>query len=181
MLLEELGRRDVLDQTLVIVASDHDEHLGNHGLFFHDCSLYRQFVQVPLVIVGPAAVSAGRVVSEPVSLRDVPATVVDRLGLARDAPFPGGSLARFWDLGGAAGQPRPEPLLLETGQPLYLANQGREPAAKGPMSSLVASGMHYIRSAQGLEELYLLETDPEERVNVAGSSMGRVALEGFRK
>ena len=53
ILLEELGRRGVLDDTLVIVTSDHGEHLGDHLLFFHGCSLYRQLVQVPLVIVDP--------------------------------------------------------------------------------------------------------------------------------
>ena len=41
-LLDELRRRGVLDDTLVIVTSDHGEHLGDHLLFFHGCSLYRQ-------------------------------------------------------------------------------------------------------------------------------------------
>jgi arylsulfatase A-like enzyme len=94
-LLDELTRRGVLDDTLVIVAADHGEHLGDDLLFFHGCSLYRQLVPVPLVIVDPRRVPAGRVVSEPMSLRDVPATVVDLLGLGRDAPFAGRSLARF--------------------------------------------------------------------------------------
>ena len=65
-LLDELGRRGVLDDTLVIVTSDHGEHLGDHLLFFHGCSLYRQLVEVPLVIVDPNVVPAGRVVAEPV-------------------------------------------------------------------------------------------------------------------
>ena len=56
---------------------------------------------------------------------------------------------------------------METGKPPGLTNQGREPVAKGPMKALVAEGMHYIRSADGLEELYLLNSDPEERSNVA--------------
>ena len=50
-LLDELRRRGVLDDTVVIVTSDHGEHLGDHLLFFHGCSLYRQLVEVPLVIV----------------------------------------------------------------------------------------------------------------------------------
>ena len=79
----------MLDNTLVIVASDHGEHLGDHVLFFHGCSLYRQFVGVPLVIVDSKRVPAGRVVVEPVSLRDIPATVIDVLGLAARLPFPG--------------------------------------------------------------------------------------------
>ena len=105
ILLEELDRRGVLDDTLVIVTADHGEHLGDHLLFFHGCSLYRQLVQVPLVIVDPKGVPANRVVAEPVSLRDVPATVVDLLGLGRDAPFPGRSLARFWSARAAATPP----------------------------------------------------------------------------
>ena len=108
-------------------------------------------------------------------------TVVDQLGLERDAPFPGRSLARFWNPDRAAGRLLSEPLLMETGTPLHLANQGREPAAKGPMTSLIAWGMHYIRTAQGREELYLLKTDPQEQVNVAGSPMAGATLEGFRQ
>jgi arylsulfatase A-like enzyme len=182
-LLGELGRRGRLEDTLVIVASDHGEHLGDHHLYFHGGSLYRQLVQVPLVIVNPKGVPAGRVVAEPVSLRDVAATVVDLLGLGRDAPFPGRSLARFWDRGLETEPARTlgEPMLMETGKPLVLSNQGREPAAKGPMSALIESGMHYIRSADGLEELYLLDSDPEERVNLMNSPMAGFALRGLRQ
>ena len=106
--------RGVLDDTLVIVTSDHGEHLGDHLLFFHGCSLYRQLVEVPLVIVDPQRVPAGRVVAEPVSLRDLPATVVDLLGLAGGAPFPGRSLARFWAGNAPARAAGVEPLLMET-------------------------------------------------------------------
>jgi hypothetical protein len=69
---------------------------------------------------------------------------------------------------------------METGKPLLLTNQGREPAANGPMKSLVARGMHYIRSADGSEELYTLKSDPEERFNLAGSPKAHEILQGFR-
>jgi arylsulfatase A-like enzyme len=193
ILLDELGRRGVLDETVVIVASDHGEHLGDHLLFFHGCSLYRQLVQVPLVIVDSQRVPAGRVVSEPVSLRDVPATVVDLLGLGRETPFPGRSLERFWAPDRSATEPLSEPLLMETGKPLLLTNQGREPAAKGPMRSLIAGGRsyirsadgseelwHYIRSADGSEEVYSLSSDPEERINLAGSRIAVTDIQRFR-
>ena len=48
-----------------------------------------------------------------------------------------------------------------------MTNQGREPVARGPMKAIVDRGMHYIRTADGLEELYFLDTDPEERSNLA--------------
>ena len=179
-LLDELARRGVLDDTLVIVAADHGEHLGDHLLFFHGCSLYRQLVQVPLVIVDRQRVPAGRVIFEPVSLCDVPATVVDLLGLGRDAPFPGRSLARFWSPDREPTGPLVEPLLMETSQPLVLTNQGREPAAKGPMKAVVSRALHYIRAGDGSEELYSLSADPEERVNLAGAPTAREFLRGFR-
>jgi arylsulfatase A-like enzyme len=180
LLLDELRRRSVLDDTLVIVASDHGEHLGDHGLFFHGCSLYRQVVGVPLVIVDTRRVPEGRVITPPVSLRDIPATIVDLLGLAENAPFPGRSLARLWaDKEPAVDLPA-EPLLMEAGKPPGLTNQGREPVAKGPMQALVAEGMHYIRAADGLEELYLLNTDPEEQSNLAAYSFAQETLQQFR-
>jgi arylsulfatase A-like enzyme len=180
ILLQELSRRGVIDNTLVIVTSDHGEHLGDHLLFFRGCSLYRQLVQVPLVIVENEGMPSKRVVAEPVSLCDVPATVVDLLGLGRDSPFPGRSLTPLWNRTDQAVLPSPEPVLMETGKPELLANQGREPAAKGPMKSLVARGMHYIRTADGIEELYILSSDPEEKVNMAGSPNARAILERFR-
>ncbi len=168
ILLEQLERRGVLDDTLVIVASDHGEHLGDHGLFFHGCSLYRQLVGVPLVIVDPKHGPAGRVIASPVSLRDIPATVVDLLGLAEKGPFPGRSLRQLWAGSERAEATVGEPLLMETQKAPTLTNQGREPTAKGPMKALIAEGMHYIRLADGVEELYLLKSDPEEQDNVVG-------------
>jgi arylsulfatase A-like enzyme len=179
ILLDELDRRGVLGETLVIVTSDHGEHLGDHLLFFHGCSLYRQAVEVPLVIVDPRAVPPGRVVDAPVSLRDLPATIVGQLGLDKADTFPGRSLARFWTEGEQAPWPS-EPLLMETDKPELLTNQGREPAAKGPMKAVIAGGMHYIRSGDGSEELYSLAHDPEERSNVAGLAASGHSLEGFR-
>jgi arylsulfatase A-like enzyme len=179
-LLEELGRRGVLDDTLVVVTADHGEHLGDHRLFFHGCSLYRQLVQVPLVIVGPTGVPAGRVVAEPVSLRDIPATIVELLGPGRDAPFPGRSLARYWRGDPEPAGSRPEPLLMETTKPIVLTNEGREPTAKGPMKSLVAGGMHYIQSGDGSEELFNLSSDPAEWLNLTSGSRAGEVLRRFR-
>jgi len=179
-LLDELDRRGVLDDTLVVVTSDHGEHLGDHLLFFHGCSLYRQLVEVPLVVVDPVRVPAGRTVEEPVSLRDLPATVLDLLGLAGGSEFPGRTLARYWDPGNGRDKAIFEPVLMETEKPDLLTNQGREPVAKGSMRSLVAGGMHYIRSGDGGEELYALKADPAEETNLSSLPGAEVSLEGFR-
>ena len=166
-LLDELGRRGLIDDTLIIVASDHGEHLGDHLLFFHGCSLYRQVVGVPLVIAGPDGMPAGRAIGDAVSLRDIPATVVDLLGMSAVPHFPDDSLARFWSEKGTGKADRSDLVLMETGKPPGLMNQGREPAAKGPMKGLIDGAMHFIRRGDGVEELYLLDSDPEERSDVA--------------
>jgi arylsulfatase A-like enzyme len=179
-LLATLEQRGVLENSLVIVTSDHGEHLGDHLLFFHGCSLYRQLMEVPLVIISPNRVPGERLVDEPVSLRDLAATVLDLAGDSRSITFPGRSLARFWDKQSGPAKMSFEPLLMEAEPPPILTNQGREPVAKGPMRSLVAGGMHYIRSGDGGEELFALQLDPEELTNVATYPDAQQSLEGFR-
>ena len=92
-LFDELQKRGLLDQTLVIVTADHGEGLGDHDLFDHGESLYRNEIRVPLLIVLPARSQSQAVVGDTVSLRDLPATIVDLIGLGDGAPFPGRSLA----------------------------------------------------------------------------------------
>jgi arylsulfatase A-like enzyme len=98
-LLDELERRGVLESTWLIITSDHGESFGEQpGVFIHGTSLYQPQLHVPLVIVPPSgSPSPSRpVIPESVSLRDLPATIVDLLDLAAGAPFPGASLARLW-------------------------------------------------------------------------------------
>jgi hypothetical protein len=48
-ILDELGRRGILDDTLVVVASDHGENLGENGLIGHELSMDDRLIRVPLV------------------------------------------------------------------------------------------------------------------------------------
>ena len=95
-LFDTLERRGVLENTLVVVTSDHGEELGEHGLSEHGESLYRPEIHVPLLIILPGRGNSREVVRETVSLRDLPATITDLVGMKNDAPFPGSSLARLW-------------------------------------------------------------------------------------
>ncbi len=98
-LIDELERRGILDTTWVIVAADHGESFGEHaGVFWHGTSLYRTELHVPLVILPPTRSRSPRVVSEPVSLRDMAATIVRPRGFpepsAVSGAVPGPVLAR---------------------------------------------------------------------------------------
>lgn len=59
-LLEAFDARGLLDNSLVIVTSDHGEHIGEHGLAEHQASLCDHLIRVPFVVHGPGLVSSGR-------------------------------------------------------------------------------------------------------------------------
>ena len=48
------------------------------------------------------------------------------------------------------------------------------------MKAMVAEGMHYIRTADGREELYVLKTDPEEPSNLAAYPFAAEPLRRLR-
>jgi arylsulfatase A-like enzyme len=181
-LLEELRGQGLLDNTVVIITSDHGEAFGDHGLFGHGSALYLDQIGVPLVILSPRA-PAGRVVEDPVSLRDLPATVVDQLGLSASSPFPGHSLAAHWRTApGQAPRGTTARALSEQADPIALEPQPRSAHGKsGFQMSLAALGHHYLRDGMGAEKLYDLRNDPSERVNLMGASRGDQAVGVFRR
>ena len=148
LLLDTLERRGSLENTLVIITADHGEEFGEHGHMGHGNSLYLPSLQVPLLIIFPARVPPGRRVQRPVTLRDVPATVLSLLDLPSNAPtFPGRTLTRYWrDTADSSGG-TPSLLLSEVnflpGQPAWY------PIAKGDMHSLIMGRYHYIRNGDG--------------------------------
>jgi arylsulfatase A-like enzyme len=182
-LMDELDRRGELQDTLVIITSDHGEEFGEHKVFNHGYSLYLYETHVPLLIIS-AASPASRTVAEPVSLRDLPATVVDLLGLSADSPFPGRSLAAYWPTTSPADPASTTPALgeacLSTGA--IDSRHARGPAQRGYTMSLVTKGWHYLRDGTGAEGLYDLVNDPRESLNVLRTSeQPSIMLSGFRK
>jgi len=165
-LLDALRARHLLDNTIVVVASDHGEEFGEHGVFTHGNSLYLPSLHVPLVIVSPGRVPAGRRVPQAVSLRDLPATIMDLVGVPRPG-FPGASLARFWNGAppAAAGQ---APIVAEVGHATGLP--GSYPVSVGDMRSVVTGGLQLIVNGDRRQELYDLGADPWERHDLLPAS-----------
>jgi arylsulfatase A-like enzyme len=149
------------------VTSDHGEQFGEHGLFDHGNSLYRPPLQVPLILVWPGHVPAGSVLPVSVSLRDIPATVMDLIGAPNAGGFEGTSLARRWD-----GSPPPatlEPLFSE----LRLEN-GRQLAA------LTVGSMHYIRTPGQHDRLYDWTVDSAEAHSLITTPEGQARQPALR-
>ena len=169
MLLAELERRDELDNTLIIVTSDHGEEFGEHGHFGHAANVYLPLIHVPLVLRLPFEASGGTRVAQPVTLRDLPATIIDMAGLEESAPFPGTSLRGQWDQSEASSAASVSPVFIPL-IPLPADGPKVQPAHFGWLRSVIVGDMHYILWEDGSEELYNLITDPREQHDLSDST-----------
>lgn len=177
-LFGELERRGAMRNTLVVITSDHGEGFGEHRLSGHGVSLYRPETHIPLLVLCPDGAGAGRRVSSPVSLRDVPATIVDLAGATDDSTFPGRPLRRFWNASTA--DDGLDPVLVEasaaTAGPAPFPHA---PIARGLLRSVTTDGHVFIRNGDGAEELYRLD-DVEEAADLAPDPAHRAVLDDLR-
>ncbi len=156
-MLDTLVHRGVLENTIVVITSDHGEAFGEHRAFGHGTSVHPEEVRIPLVVVYPRAVPAGRRVDAVVSLRDVSATIADLAQVAGPGwRLPGRSLARFWS---TAALPS-DTVLTELD---WLPRDGPAwfPARRGSVRSLTAWPYDVVMVGPH-PELYDLSTDPGE-------------------
>lgn len=150
-LLGFLERRGDLDDTLVIMTSDHGEGLGEHDEGTHSFLLYDSTLHVPLVMRPPGGLESV-VVDAPVRLVDVMPTVLDLLEIEPPKDLHGQSLEGHWQ--GEA--PRPMPHYAETLSP-------RLTHGWGELRALIDWPWKYVHGPRS--ELFNLERDPGERDN----------------
>ena len=155
-LLAGLDARGLMDNTLVIFASDHGEGLGNHDHVGHISQLYDSLLVVPLIFVWSGHLPEGVVIEDPVSLVDVFPTIADLLGLESPAVASGVSLAPLMH-----GVAIPlQPLIASTYRPQSFSDK----------QAIVMDGFKYIHSwldDREWEELFDLSADPDELENLA--------------
>ena len=179
-LLVALEARGALDNTIVIVTADHGEQFGEHGLFLHANSLYQPLLHVPLVIRFPPRVPMGRRIQARVTLRDLPATVMDLLARQATQELPGQSLARHWTEA-ASSEALANVAIADVRYADWADSRPWYPVAKGDMSSLTDDHYHYIRNGDGSEELYAIGEDPDERHDLSKRDDSQRLLEQYRK
>lgn len=80
-LLAWLEDKDYYDDALIIVTSDHGEHLGESGKFSHQFSVDEELIAVPLAVKFPGGQRGGETISDPlVSNLDVYRTILNATG-----------------------------------------------------------------------------------------------------
>jgi len=166
-LLSFLGHRNVADNTIVVIVSDHGEFFGEHGLFLHRNALFLPGIRVPLLLSWPGHVPEGIRVTRPVSIASVPATLMELLPLPGQADFPGPSLIAQWKEH-AVDAPSP-PILSE----LVSLHSGPSGSPPPRTESLVNTRWHLIATSGEAPQLYDWRADPGEQHNLAGSVEGQ--------
>jgi arylsulfatase A-like enzyme len=89
----QLERLGILDNTLIVLTSDHGDYLGNHGLAMKEIAPSRDLIHVPFLLSGPGVAPAGRD-DDPMSNVDVLPTLADLAGIAVTEGIHGVSRAR---------------------------------------------------------------------------------------
>ncbi len=176
-LLDSLDARRLLDNTVVVVTSDHGELFGEHDLTGHGNSLYLDLLHVPLIIRAPG-VTDGTRIETAVSLVDLYPTLLELAGLEIPESNSARTLASAWTdtVGDRRLDPRPLFAAVREG----INTPPDQPVSHGDMLSIIWGGFHYIRRSDGAEELYDIESDPLEEHQLVGESGWEDELEELR-
>jgi arylsulfatase A-like enzyme len=158
------------DSTMVVLTADHGQGLGEHGWWLHRL-LYQEQIQIPLIVKIPGGPS-DITVKELVRSIDIFPTVLQTLGVSVPPGIDGEDLLEL--VGEEAPMPR-----RAYADALNLYDLNSTVVKRRPNDDLLYSVIEYpwkliYRSLRPDEsELYDLESDPEEAVNLYASETGQ--------
>ncbi|MDP6357848.1 MAG: sulfatase [Planctomycetota bacterium] len=173
-IVDAMRQKEIIDNTLIIVTSDHGEDQGEHmGFISHACTLNRTVLQVPLIMRLPSVIPAGKRFSGMSQDVDFFPTILTIAGLDDDV-WHGGLEGRslvptFQD------ESVREYAIAEFSPPLRLLERdlrGHELPSRyarhhfRALKSLEDQKYRFIWSSNGQDELFNMETDPGETQNL---------------
>ncbi len=170
-LLEALSGLDLLENTLIAVASDHGESFLERGFEGHAHRVYRESTEVPFLLSFPFRLEPGIVVEARTQNVDIWPTILDLLGLEMPIEIDGRS--RVQDiLASASGQ------VVDDGGRIAIAELDQHWARRGsdPLTTIAVSegAFRYVRvesASERGEELFDATDDPLEITNRAAEEL----------
>jgi arylsulfatase A-like enzyme len=159
--------------TIIILTSDHGEHIGEHGLMDHQYALYETLLHVPLIVCGGPFESSTN--DAPVQLVDIAPTVLETIGIEHETAAQQFQGKSFHPDAGAnrsfsiaeymAPQPSMTALERRVGDlPEQVTRYDRS------LRSIKVDGHKFIRGSDGMTVLYDLDDDPDETSDLSGES-----------
>jgi choline-sulfatase len=152
-LLDYLRNQGLYDNTLIAVAADHGESLGEHGELTHSIFLYDSTIHVPLLLKLPGNRFDGQRVNATASLVDLAPTVLEALGQTPPPAMQGRSLLPL------IGNPHPE-----NRPSLATGDHSERSFGWSALVSLRLGNQLYVRAPR--PELYDLASDPGAKTNL---------------
>ncbi len=150
--LDETGQAE---NTIVLFCSDHGDYVGDHGLFHKQVPAFEGAYRVPAVIRWPAGIkNPGREVDSFISLADFAPTFLEAAGVETDQYFSGRSLVPFFN------DEVPE----NWRDMMYMQCEGTEQMFT--QRQVLTHKHKYVYNGFGRDELYDLQKDPHEMVNL---------------
>lgn len=144
-----LQSEKIYDDALIFLVSDHGEGLGDHGEAEHGIFLYREAIQVPVIIKIPRNARGGSRVQTPIQLIDLRPTIQAAAGIS--------------SLEGTVGMDVLSNNLNEKRKIYSETYYPRLHFGWSDLHSLIENGKHYIHAP--LPELYDINADPAEKIN----------------
>jgi arylsulfatase A-like enzyme len=163
VLFDELKRRGLYDQTLIVLTADHGEEFHEHGGWWHGTTLYDEQTNVPLIIKPAAGGARGQAVTELTSSVDIAPTVLAAAGV----PVPPAMQGHVLPLDGGAAPARDTVLAEEDFEGNVLQ------ALRSREWKLITANPGNPRGLPEVD-LFDVQQDPKETHNLAGSAGGRV-------
>lgn len=175
-LFSELDQQGLLQNTIVLITSDHGEMFGEHHDFQHAHSMWAPLLYVPLLIRWPGKLPAGVKYDTPVSLTSLPATVMSLVTGGDARPFPGPSLAAFWT---PAERPENWP---ESWAELPACPERRRPdfaCFDGSQQAIVTANWYFIYHEKRAPQLFDAKADRAQLHNLAETPEGKKVVADF--
>ena len=189
--VNELKRRGLWDKTVFILTADHGESFGEHNAMDHGEWLWQQQIHVPFILRLPGGETPPpRRIPQMVRLIDIMPTVLDLAGIwspdNQAGAVPGRSLR-----GLLFGQKEePNPIILESencptnpNNPTVIGNDCYPPGTSGKLRGIREGRWKFVvnPTREGYRlELFDLDSDPEEIMNVAPDHPSVVSDFGIR-
>jgi arylsulfatase A-like enzyme len=171
VLLDELDRLKLTDNTVIVLWSDHGYQLGEHGMICKHTN-FETSTKVPLVFSFPGQETRGLATNSFAELIDIYPTLAELCGLPRPDHLEGASLV---------------PVLNDPKKHVKSAAFSQYPRGGAMGRSIRVARYRYTEWRQQktkaivARELYDHRTDPMENVNIAGDPSQAVMLERLSK
>lgn len=147
--IDELRKSNVLDDSILIITSDHGELLGEHGELNHGGTVWEEIYRLPFIIRFPEKLSGGEVYDGVTSALDIVPTLLDMVGLEetmQTAVLDGESILELMDN-------KPDRTLVVDAPPIVLPERLKD------FPNVVARGSYISRAVRDSNYKYIWQSN----------------------